>query len=205
MAYETISNGLTLIIPQKGQKTWTDTFKSSFAVPISSHDHTGGGKGTVLGANSIANSSIIEQKLADGAVSSPKLLGGAPQDLFCTSTTYTGWPNNTGTFLTNSCGGKVTRSGHFCHVSLTWNFSIIGNIEILKLEGLPQSLNLGREQEVPARIAGLSSLLRSVSVYIPGGEDFGFVWALNQTAEAYRPFPIGSNINTALNFIYLAA
>lgn len=55
---ETISLGLTLKIPDPGQTNWSALFRDDFAEPVSSHDHTGGGKGLQLGASSFSANAV---------------------------------------------------------------------------------------------------------------------------------------------------
>lgn len=63
LADETISSGLTLVIPSQGATNWGTTFKNSFATPISAHDHTGGGKGLQLGTNAFSSNAITGVKI----------------------------------------------------------------------------------------------------------------------------------------------
>lgn len=59
---ETISSGLTLTIPKRGEPNWDAVMRAAM-VAISGHDHSGGGKGlqvstSALAANSITNTLI---------------------------------------------------------------------------------------------------------------------------------------------------
>jgi hypothetical protein len=63
LADETISLGLTLKIPSQGQTNWGALFRDNFAEPISSHDHTGGGKGLQLSTNALADNAISASKV----------------------------------------------------------------------------------------------------------------------------------------------
>jgi hypothetical protein len=205
MGYTTTSLGLTLVSPQKGQRDWSDTLLTDFIQPISSHDHTGDGKGSLIGANALSPSAVTTAKLADGAVTQSKLAGGDPTELIPVLTAYEGQPLNTGTFSANSCFGTITKSGRIAFVSLLMNFNISGQIIMLKLSGIPTSATLGREQELPARIAGLDSQTRDVSVYIPDAGTFALVYPLDYVNNGYKPFVAGNNQNTVLTFIYLTA
>lgn len=62
-ADETISQGLTLVIPSQGARNWGTLFKDDFATPISSHDHTGGGAGSNLVTNSYSANSVTGAKI----------------------------------------------------------------------------------------------------------------------------------------------
>lgn len=62
-ADETISDGLTLVIPSAGATNWGTSFKNNFAKKVSSHDHTGGGKGVQIGANAITSNAITDAKI----------------------------------------------------------------------------------------------------------------------------------------------
>lgn len=53
MGYITVALGVTLSVPQKGQKNYAQDFLDNFAKPISQHDHTGSGKGLTLPANAM--------------------------------------------------------------------------------------------------------------------------------------------------------
>lgn len=53
VADTTISQGLTLVVPDSNATGWGQTFLNDFATPISAHNHTGGGNGVQLGASSI--------------------------------------------------------------------------------------------------------------------------------------------------------
>lgn len=63
IADDVISNGLTLTLPSAGSTNWADTFHDNFAVPISGHDHTGGGKGVQIGTNAIASNAVNQSKI----------------------------------------------------------------------------------------------------------------------------------------------
>lgn len=54
MAFETISDGLTLVIPTSGTKNWASTLKTSTWKKISGHNHTGGGNGVKLTTSSLS-------------------------------------------------------------------------------------------------------------------------------------------------------
>ena len=62
-ADETITDGLTLTVPSPGATNWATNFKNNFAKKISSHDHTGGGKGLQITANAIASNAIVGSKV----------------------------------------------------------------------------------------------------------------------------------------------
>lgn len=55
---EVISLGLTLTIPTRGDVNWETTIRNSCFVPISQHDHTGGGNGVQLGPGAIAANAL---------------------------------------------------------------------------------------------------------------------------------------------------
>lgn len=59
----TITNGLTLTIPSPGEKNWTTSYQDDFAEAVSSHDHTGGGKGLQISTNAIASNAVIGTKI----------------------------------------------------------------------------------------------------------------------------------------------
>lgn len=59
---ETISGGLTLVIPSIGDQNWGESFRDDFATPISEHQHTGGGDGLQLVTSSIADNAITGAK-----------------------------------------------------------------------------------------------------------------------------------------------
>jgi hypothetical protein len=58
----TISNGLTLTFPSEGQRNWYQVFYD-YTSAISSHDHTGGGKGVPIGTNAIAANALTGAKI----------------------------------------------------------------------------------------------------------------------------------------------
>lgn len=62
-ADETLSSGLTLVIPSQGARNWGTTFKNSFAQKISEHDHTGSGKGLNISTNAIAANAVTAAKI----------------------------------------------------------------------------------------------------------------------------------------------
>lgn len=70
---ETLSSGLTLIIPSEGDNNWATSIKSNCFQKISEHDHTGSGKGVQIGTNALANLAVTEGKIANGAISTAKL------------------------------------------------------------------------------------------------------------------------------------
>jgi hypothetical protein len=64
MAYEQITDGLTLTVPTSGTTGWAQQIKQLTWKPISSHDHTGGGKGVPLNSGALASESVTSAKLA---------------------------------------------------------------------------------------------------------------------------------------------
>ncbi|TXH58372.1 MAG: hypothetical protein E6Q97_02290 [Desulfurellales bacterium] len=62
-ADETISSGVTLVIPSQGSRNWGTTFKNSFAQKLSEHDHTGSPKGLQISTNAIAANAVTAAKL----------------------------------------------------------------------------------------------------------------------------------------------
>lgn len=59
----TLSSGLTLIIPSKGETNWENSIRTSCFQKISEHDHTGGGKGLQIGSNAFANDAVTDAKV----------------------------------------------------------------------------------------------------------------------------------------------
>lgn len=57
------SNDLTLQVPTRGTTDWATEFLQNFAQPLSTHDHTGGGRGAQLGGGAFADNSINGQKI----------------------------------------------------------------------------------------------------------------------------------------------
>jgi hypothetical protein len=70
---EILSSGLTLTIPSEGDDNWAASIKTNCFSKISSHDHTGGGKGVQIATDAIANLAVTEGKIAAGAVTTDKL------------------------------------------------------------------------------------------------------------------------------------
>lgn len=70
---ETISSGLTLVIPVLGEVGWATTIRNSCFVKISEHDHTGSGKGIQIATGAIATSAVTLAKIAD--IATDRLLG----------------------------------------------------------------------------------------------------------------------------------
>ena len=64
MAFETISSGLTLVIPTSGTKNWASSLKTFAWEKISEHDHTGSGLGSQITAASITINSIVKSNLS---------------------------------------------------------------------------------------------------------------------------------------------
>lgn len=60
---ETISNGLTITIPLVGETGWSTTIKDSCFSLISSHDHTGSGKGIQIATSAIAADAVDDTKI----------------------------------------------------------------------------------------------------------------------------------------------
>ena len=59
----TLSSGLTLTIPSKGDTNWENSIRTQCFQKISEHDHTGGGKGVQIGSNAFANDAVNDAKL----------------------------------------------------------------------------------------------------------------------------------------------
>ena len=79
MAFETISDGLTLVIPTTGTKNWGNTVKVNTWKKISAHNHSGSGSGSKLGGSSIIDNSITTTNLSKnlGATQVTKTVGAA--------------------------------------------------------------------------------------------------------------------------------
>jgi hypothetical protein len=69
----TINQGLLLKIPDHRSINWYQAFVDDFAKKISSHDHTGSGKGLQLGAGSLQANAVITSKILDGNVTTAKI------------------------------------------------------------------------------------------------------------------------------------
>jgi hypothetical protein len=67
MTFITTSLGLTVKTPSQGDRNWAAQFLTDFVQKISSHDHTGSGRGLQLGTNAILNGAITPAKLSSGA------------------------------------------------------------------------------------------------------------------------------------------
>lgn len=63
MPYVTLSGGLTLTIPTAGTNNYADTIRSGAWQKIADHDHTGGGRGTQIGAGAIASNAITDSSI----------------------------------------------------------------------------------------------------------------------------------------------
>lgn len=59
----TLSSGLTLTIPSKGDTNWETSIRTNCFQKISEHDHTGGGKGIQIGTNAFADDTINDAKI----------------------------------------------------------------------------------------------------------------------------------------------
>lgn len=63
MAYTTLSSGLTLQVPTSGSRNWGSTILAQNFSKISSHDHTGGGKGLQIANSALATDAVTSTKL----------------------------------------------------------------------------------------------------------------------------------------------
>lgn len=63
MGYQTISLGLTLVIPTSGTRNWGNQLTSGTWNKISQHDHSGGGNGNALGTTAILDDAITSAKI----------------------------------------------------------------------------------------------------------------------------------------------
>lgn len=63
LADETASGGLTLRWPSEGQRNWGSVFRDGFANPLSTHDHTGSGKGLKIGAAALDANAVTGASL----------------------------------------------------------------------------------------------------------------------------------------------
>lgn len=59
----TLSSGLTLTIPSKGETNWENQIRTQCFQKISEHDHSGSGKGVQIGTSGFADNSINDIKL----------------------------------------------------------------------------------------------------------------------------------------------
>ncbi len=64
MAYITIANGLTIVVPTKGTRNYSEQMLENTFKKISSHDHTGSGKGNLIGTNALSPNAVTSAKLA---------------------------------------------------------------------------------------------------------------------------------------------
>lgn len=60
---ETLSSGLTLVIPSQGDINWASSIKALCFQKISEHDHTGGGKGTQITTAAIVADALTDAKI----------------------------------------------------------------------------------------------------------------------------------------------
>lgn len=73
MAYITISSGLTIKVPTRGTRNWADEMLAQTFTKISSHDHTGSGKGLAIGTNALSAGAVTLAKMAD--IATDRLIG----------------------------------------------------------------------------------------------------------------------------------
>lgn len=74
---ETLSSGLTLIIPSAGDINWQTTIKNSCFQKISEHDHTGSGKGVQIATSAIADGAVTTAKLGSISITAALLASDA--------------------------------------------------------------------------------------------------------------------------------
>lgn len=74
MSYVTLSSGLTLQIPTKGTRNWADTILDQTFKKISSHDHTGSGKGLQIGSSALSSNAVTTAKITADSVTDAKIL-----------------------------------------------------------------------------------------------------------------------------------
>jgi len=115
MPYTTLSSGLTLQIPTRGTRTWADTILAQCFSKISSHDHTGSGKGLPIGASALSSNAVTTAKIADGNVTLAKLANIATDRLIGRDTAGTGVPEA----LTVGGGVEFSGSGGIQRSALT--------------------------------------------------------------------------------------
>lgn len=115
MPYTTLSSGLTLQIPTRGTRTWADTILAECFSKISSHDHTGSGKGLAIGTSALSSNAVTTAKITDGNVTLAKLANIATDRLIGRDTAGTGVPEA----LTVSGGVEFSGSGGIQRSALT--------------------------------------------------------------------------------------
>lgn len=59
----TLSSGLTLTIPSKGETNWENSIRTECFQKISEHDHSGGGKGLQIATSSFADDAVTDAKV----------------------------------------------------------------------------------------------------------------------------------------------
>lgn len=57
------SSGIKLTIPSRGEKNWDELIENSCFVPLSAHNHEGGGKGDKLNTDALNDEAVTEAKL----------------------------------------------------------------------------------------------------------------------------------------------
>lgn len=70
MPFITLASGLTIKVPTQGTQSWADTMRTDTFEKISSHDHSGGGNGSLLDSSSVTASNITSKHtftFTDGA------------------------------------------------------------------------------------------------------------------------------------------
>lgn len=92
MPYITLSSGLTIKVPTRGTRNWADEMLAQTFTKISSHDHTGSGKGLPIGTNALSNLAVTSGKIADGAVTLAKMADLATDRLIGRDTAGSGVP-----------------------------------------------------------------------------------------------------------------
>lgn len=73
MPFTNVNLGLSLTIPTDGTRNWGQQVLSGTWNNISSHDHTGGGKGVAIDTAALADSAVTTAKIANDAVTTDKL------------------------------------------------------------------------------------------------------------------------------------
>jgi hypothetical protein len=68
-----ISSGIKLTIPSRGEKNWDELIENSCFVPLSTHNHEGGGKGDKLNTDALNDEAVTTAKIANANVTEAKL------------------------------------------------------------------------------------------------------------------------------------
>lgn len=169
MGYINVTQGVTLQVPTAGTRNWASNLLSNAWNKLSSHDHTGSGKGLQIVTAAIANLAVTSAKLAKNLA-----LGQATTVVQVGDAATLNLDNgNTQTLDLTAGTGTVTISLSNPQAGATYRIFILQDATLVQDIVWPGSVLWAQGEKYGSAVSQATSAVDCVTLYYNGTSYFG--------------------------------